>query len=115
MTVFNARVRGFRVVEIGALSILLCLVVALYLSKTGAGRERSEIARVEQAIVSEQAQIRLLQAEVAHLESPERLEQLAVQHLGLAAVPADREIGVDMLPTAALGSAAVARAGGSAR
>ena len=112
MTFLNARVRGFRVVEIGALSVLLCLVVGVYLTKTGAGHERTEIARVEQEIVAERARIRLLQAEVAHLESPERLERLAVQHLGLAPVAATRETAVETLPQVARGeNPATARPG----
>lgn len=104
MSVFNTRVRGFRVVEIGALSVLLVLVVALYLSKTGAGRERSEINTAERQIRDEQRRIRLLTAEVAHLESPSRLSALAERHLGLAPVQAGREITPDLLPAAALGA-----------
>ena len=103
MSFFDTRVRGFRVVEIGALSILLVLVVALYLSKTGAGRERSDITTAERQIAEEQSRSRLLEAEVAHLESPERLSALATAHLGLAPVGQGREITVEQLQTAALG------------
>lgn len=104
MSVFNTRVRGFRVVEIGALSVLLVLVVALYLSKTGAGRERSEINLAERQIAEEQRRIRLLTAEVAHLEAPGRLSALAEQHLGMGPVPVGREIAAEELPAAAIGA-----------
>lgn len=111
MSVFTARWRGFRVLEILALTVLLGLVVAVYLSKTGAGRERSEIARVEQEIAAEHARIRVLQAEVAHLEAPDRLERLAVQHLAMAPVAADHETTVEQLPQVALGEVTPSRPG----
>ena len=103
MSVFTARWRGFRVLEILALTLLLGLVVAVYLSKTGAGNERSLIAQTETEIAAERERIRALQAEVAHLEAPERLERLAVQHLAMAPTPADRETTIDQLPQVALG------------
>lgn len=105
MSFFDTRVRGFRVVEIGALSVLLVLVVGLYLSKTGAGRERTEISTIERQIADEQRRIRLLDAEVAHLESPERISGLATAHLGLRPVAQGREITVEQLQMAALGPA----------
>lgn len=106
MNVLSARWRGFRLLEIAALTVLLGLVVALYLSKTGAGNERAEIARTERAISDERTRIRVLQAEVAHLESPERLERLAVQHLAMAPVAAAHETTVEQLPEVALEGAA---------
>lgn len=104
MSVFDTRVRGFRVVEIGALSVLLVLVVGLYLSKTGAGRERSDINLAERQIAEERGRIRLLTAEVAHLEAPGRLSALAEQHLGLGPVAVGREITAEELPAAAIGA-----------
>jgi len=97
---FQRRVRGFRVVEMAALLILLALVLSVYLAKAGAGRERAEIARVEQAIVREQARMKLLRAEVAYLEQPERIERLSSQ-LGLAPITAQREAALDALPALA--------------
>jgi hypothetical protein len=46
---FNRRVRGFRVVEVVGLGILLTLVTSVYMAKTMAGRERNEITRIEGA------------------------------------------------------------------
>lgn len=62
-----------------------------------AGRERAEIAKVERQIREEKARIRLLQAEVAHLEEPARLEQLSTAHLGLAPVSIKRDVNADGL------------------
>lgn len=96
MELFNKRVRGFRVVEVVGLGILLTLVTSVYLAKTFAGRERQEIARIQQEIDEEAARKRLLAAEVAHLEQPRRIEQLA-QMMQLAPIAPDREITEDAL------------------
>lgn len=97
---FNRRVRGFRVVEVVGVGVLLVLVTGVYLAKTFAGRERNEIARIEQEIEDEKALSRLLQAEVAHLEQPRRIEALAVA-MGLQPISASREITEDALVDAA--------------
>lgn len=94
--VFNRRVRGFRVVEVVGLCILLSLVTGVYLAKTFAGRERQEIARIEQEIEEESARKRLLEAEVAHLEQPRRIEKLA-QMMQLKPIAPDHEITEDAL------------------
>jgi hypothetical protein len=99
---FDQRVRGFRIVEVGGLAVLLTLVLAVYLSKAGAGGKRADIDHVQQQIYDEQTRIRLLQAEVANLEQPERLEALSGQYLGLQAVPAKHEVQPEALPDLAL-------------
>lgn len=81
---FTRRVRGVRLVNLWAAGVLLVLVVGLYLTKTLAGGQRADIARTETEITDEQRQIRLLQAEVAYLEQPTRIERLSEQYLGLA-------------------------------
>ena len=93
---FNRRVRGFRVVEVVGMGVLVTLVTGVYLAKTVAGRERNEIARIELEIEDEKARKRLLEAEVAHLEQPRRIEQMA-QALHLEPIAADRETTEDAL------------------
>lgn len=88
----DRRVRGFRVVEVGGLAVLLVLILAVYLAKTGAGAKRADIDHVQTQIDDEQSQIRILRAEVATLEQPERLEALSAKYLGLAPVSERREI-----------------------
>ena len=95
-TIFDRRVRGFRVVELVCLTILLILVLGVYMAKTFAGRERAQIASVEQQIVDEKIRIRLLKAEVAYLEQPRRIEQLA-QQLQLAPISPEHETTEDAL------------------
>ena len=71
--------RGVRLVEFGALLVLLVMVLGVYLAKAAAGRERGDITAVQTQIDDENKRLRLLQAEVAHLEEPARLTSLSVQ------------------------------------
>lgn len=93
---FDRRIRGFRVVEVAGMGVLLTLVTSVYLAKTFAGRERQQISSIEQEIVDEGVRKRLLEAEVAHLEQPRRIEQLA-QMMQLKPIAPDHEISEDAL------------------
>jgi cell division protein FtsL len=92
MMLLERRVRGFRLVDLVAAGLLVVLVLGVYLAKTMAGRERAEIASTERQIDEEKARIRLLQAEVAHLEEPARLERLATSYLGMGPVPIKHDV-----------------------
>ena len=123
MSLFQSRFRGFRVIELAAFVCVIALAFGVYLAKTNAGRERSKIAVIERQISEEQRRLKLLRAEVAHLEQPERLEQLSTQHLGLQAVdgskealpetlrdianPAEKKAAVNAVPTIPAGAAPV--------
>lgn len=98
MNWLNRRVRGFRLVDLVALSLLTVLILGVYLAKTIAGGERTKIASVERQIEGEKARIRLLQAEVSHLEQPARIERLSETYLGMAPVSFKREASADELP-----------------
>jgi cell division protein FtsL len=98
MNLLTRRVRGFRLVDLIALGLLTALILGVYLAKTIAGRERTEIAKVERQIDMEKSRIRLLQAEVSHLEQPARIERLSEAYLGLAPVSIKREATADALP-----------------
>jgi hypothetical protein len=95
-SMFDRRVRGFRVVELVCLSLLLALVLGVYMAKTFAGRERAQIADAERQIEDEKIRVRLLKAEVAYLEQPRRIEQLAAG-LNLTPIKPDHEITEDAL------------------
>ncbi|HEY8572630.1 cell division protein FtsL [Phenylobacterium sp.] len=97
MMLLERRVRGFRLVDLVALGLLVVLILGVYLFKTVAGRERAEIARVERQIAAEKARIRLLQAEVSHLEQPARIGHLSEAYLGLAPISVKRETSPDAL------------------
>ena len=106
---FNSRVRGFRIVELGGLAVLIVLVLAVYLAKAGAGGKRADIDRVQDQIVDEKTRIRLLQAEVANLERPERLEALSNRYLAMQPIAAKHEVDADALPDIALAPVAEAK------
>lgn len=99
-TLFRRRVRGVRLIELWAFGVAVVLELAVYLTKTGAGDEGQEIAKLERRIGKEQQTIRLLSAEVAYLEQPDRLAKLSAQ-LGLEALKGDRDIDVSELAAAA--------------
>ncbi len=91
LMLFQRRVRGIRVINLIGAALLLVLVVSLYLIKTFAGGERADILGAETQIADEQTRIRLLRAEVAYLEQPQRLERLAAP-LNLAPTSGKREL-----------------------
>ncbi len=95
-SVFNRRVRGFRIVEVAGLCLLLSLVTSVYLAKTFAWRERQEIGHIQEEIDDEAVRKRLLEAEVAHLEQPRRIQQLAVM-MHLQPIAPTHEITEDAL------------------
>jgi len=79
------------------LFLLTALILGVYLAKTMAGRERTEIARIDRQIDDEKARIRLLQAEVSHLEEPQRIERLSEAYLGMAPAPMKHQANLDEL------------------
>jgi hypothetical protein len=105
-TLFHRRVRGFRLVEVLAGACLVTLIMSVYLSKAAAGREGAAIASINKDISDEQRRVRLLKAELAHLETPERLETLSTRYLALAPVAPKREAAPDALPEVARQSGA---------
>ena len=101
MSWINRRVRGFRLIDLVALGLLAALILGVYLAKTIAGGERARTAVVERQIATEKVRIRLLKAEVSHLEQPARIERLSETYLGLAPVPIKHEASPDALPALA--------------
>lgn len=99
--VLDHRFRGFRIIEIGGVGVLLALILLVYLAKTIAGGQSAQIDRVQQQIASEKARVTLLRAEVASLEQPERLEALSGRYLNLQPVDAKHEIDPQALSTIA--------------
>lgn len=99
---FSRRFRGFRVVELGGLAFFIVLALGVYMVKAGAGRDRAHIARIEREILVEQTRLRLLRAEVAHLEQPERIERLATAYLGMGPTAPKHEATVETLGLVAL-------------
>ena len=88
---FERRVRGFRVVHLAAVGCLATLVLGVYGFKAGAGRESARISDVDAQIADERRHVRLLRAELAHLEQPARLQRLSSAYLGMGPAGGARE------------------------
>jgi cell division protein FtsL len=95
---FKRRLFGFRVFELAAFACVLAMALGVYLAKASAGRERARIANIDRQIAEEQQKMKLLRAEVAHLEQPERLGALSQAHLGLQPADGLREALPETLP-----------------
>ena len=70
----------------------VALIVALYFVKTRASQARTHVKNLEHTLSQEEAGVRMLNAEIAHLENPERLRELSEQHLMLQPVDAKRTL-----------------------
>jgi cell division protein FtsL len=108
--VVTRRVRGFRVLDLAALALVLSLALLVYAFKTAAGSQRSDIADIENQIHDQDRDVRVLRAQVAQLESPARLEKLAVAYAGQGPITARQEIAPDALPQVAQDKNALAPA-----
>lgn len=91
MSLLDRKIRGFKLVDVVAFGLLAALVLGVYLAKTIAGRERTEISQIDRQIAAERGRIRLLEAEVTHLEQPARIGQLSQAYLGMAPATAKNE------------------------
>jgi hypothetical protein len=92
------RVRGFRVLDIAAVSLIVTIAVGSYAFKTFASVEDADANGVESQILQEEKRIRLLKAEIARLEDPRRVEALSTQYLGMAAADPSHDIAPEALP-----------------
>jgi len=95
-SISNRRVRRFRLIVVNALSLRRIMILGACFSKTASGGERTRIDQVERQIAAEKSRIRMLDAEVAYLERPRRVGQLATL-LQLEPMRADREAAPDSL------------------
>lgn len=73
------------------------LTVALYYVKTKAQSAKAQSARLERQVKSEKDAINVLRAEIAHLENPVRMDELARVELGLKPVDTDQVISVSKI------------------
>jgi hypothetical protein len=95
-SVFDWKVRGFRVVEIIGVAILAAIIVSVYFAKAQAARQSAEIDGLQRAIGHERQRVRLLTTEAARLEEPGRLEALS-RHAGLEPVSVEQRTDLDGL------------------
>ncbi len=97
MSAFLRRtLRGARLIELGALTVMVALALVVYTVKARAGRETGDISQVEGQIADEQKHLHLLEAEAARLERPDNLQRLA-ESLGLQPTADTRETTIEHL------------------
>lgn len=77
--IFDWRVHGIRGVNVIGLVLVSAMVFSVYLAKADAAGESALISDLERDIRANGQRVRLLRAEVARLENPERLEALSRQ------------------------------------
>lgn len=98
-----------RIFNIAAIVLALALAIGLYRAKTEADAARARVADLERQVAAARDEVKALAAEVAVLESPARIEELAKRKLGVAPGAAGQpraasEIG-STLPAPAAGKA----------
>ncbi len=101
LALFTRRIRGFRIIDIIAVTVIVVTALASYAFKTSAGAEDADASNIETQIQDEQKRIRLLNAELAHLDDPARIETLSTQYLGLGPITAKQDISISGLAAVA--------------
>ena len=71
-------------VQIAAVALIIVLAVGLYKAKTDAAQTQRHVRQLEQQVEETEASMRALRAEIAHLESPGRVEEMSENHLGMS-------------------------------
>ena len=87
---FAWKIRGIRWVEIIGVLLVGAMVFSVYVAKAAAAREGARISELERQISDNGQRVRLLRAEVARLEQPNRLEALS-RGAGLGPVDVHRQ------------------------
>ena len=73
-----------RTLQIAAGVLIIVLAVGLYKAKTDAAQTQRHVRQLEQQVEETEASMRALRAEIAHLESPGRVEEMSENHLGMS-------------------------------
>lgn len=87
-----------RVLNILAVCALIGAAVFVYRVKYEATWRAEEVARLERGIAREKAAIAVLNAELAHLTRPDRIQALAQKNLGLAPLDPRHRVAATDLP-----------------
>lgn len=73
-----------RTLHILAAVLIVVLAIGLYKAKSDASQAQEHVRTLQTQIDDTEADLRALRAEIAHLESPARVENLAERHLGVS-------------------------------
>jgi hypothetical protein len=97
MRLFEQRVRGFRLIELIGMVLVFVLVLWVCASKAREGEDVRRMNDLDRQIAAEQQAVNGLKIKVAQLERPGRLEQLAIQYLGMTRTDPNHEAQLDSL------------------
>lgn len=71
------------------------LTIGLYFVKTRAQTAKSQAVRLASQVAVEQSAVKVLRAELAHLENPARLSELSAEKLGLKPIEVETLLTID--------------------
>ena len=97
MRLFEQRVRGIRLIELVGGVLMFGLIFWVCLSKAKEGEDIRRMNDLDRHIAAEQTAVDGLKIQVAQLERPGRLEQLAVQYLGMKPTDPNHEARLESL------------------
>ena len=83
-----------RMTGIFMLIIGVVLIIALYYVKTRSQTANQEVLRLERLVLKEENAIKVLQAEIAFLENPDRLRNLSDIYLKLQPISSENIISI---------------------
>ncbi len=84
-----------KLVWVGLVLMGIAFIVCLFAIKTRALEAKARVTYLEHALEQERAEVRIMNAELAHLQNPERLEKLAKTYLKLHPVKAEQTLDLD--------------------
>jgi len=84
----------------GILGLVAAVAAALFLftMKQDVRRMENDLQAAHRDILDQQETIHMLETEWSFLNQPGRIEDLAIRHLGLSPIPAERIVRLDDLP-----------------
>ncbi len=87
-----------RFLNIATALLVLVVGVLVYRAKTEAKRDEARLEALREDVAAQERALKVLQAEIAHLENPERLRRLALRHLGLTPIDPLRVVTLEEAP-----------------
>ncbi|HTM80034.1 cell division protein FtsL [Asticcacaulis sp.] len=97
MRLFEQRVRGIRLIELVGGILMFGLIFWVCISKAREGEDVRRMNELDRQIAVEQEAVNSLKIKVAQLERPGRLEQLAVEYLGMKPTDPNHEARLESL------------------
>lgn len=97
MRLFEQRVRGIRLIELVGGILMFGLIFWVCISKAREGEDVRRMNDLDRQIAVEQEAVNGLKIKVAQLERPGRLEQLAVEYLGMKPTDPNHEARLESL------------------